>query len=134
LVLNEDPDTMLVRSIHSKGHFRWKKRHDVFLSEVLWGERVGLLPIDERWFTIYFAQFPIARFDSRERRVVPVPASAGFSGDGAGDGEASPSPAPPPLNHPWTKCQVCPRSKLSGMFPAIQISKQGACSQLALRR
>ncbi len=41
----EYPATMLVRSVHSHGHFRWKKRHDVFLSEVLWGERVGLLPL-----------------------------------------------------------------------------------------
>jgi len=37
---------MLVRSVKSHGHFRWKK-HDVFLSEVLWGERVGLLPVDD---------------------------------------------------------------------------------------
>src|SRR5882724_874023 len=48
------------------------KRHDVFLSEVLWGERVGLLPIDERWYTVYFAQLPLARFDSWQRRVVPL--------------------------------------------------------------
>ncbi len=59
---------MLVRSVHSKGQFRWC-RQDVFLSEVLWGERVGLLPLDERWFAIYFAQLPIAVFDSRELRV-----------------------------------------------------------------
>jgi hypothetical protein len=28
------------------------------LTEVLWGERIGLLSIDERGFTVYFAQFP----------------------------------------------------------------------------
>ena len=99
----EYPETMLVRSIHSHGHFRWKKRHDVFLSEVLWGERVGLLPIDERWFTIYFAHVPLARFDSRERRVLPLPVQSGFSGDGAEEGDASPSPAPHPLNNPAEK-------------------------------
>ena len=38
--------SMLVRTIRSHGHFRWKK-HDVFLSEVLWGEQVGLLPFDD---------------------------------------------------------------------------------------
>jgi hypothetical protein len=43
----EYAETMLVRAVHSEGHFRWKKRHDVFLSEVLWGERIGLLPLDE---------------------------------------------------------------------------------------
>ena len=31
----EYPDTMLVRTVHHKGQFRWKK-HDVFVSEVLW--------------------------------------------------------------------------------------------------
>jgi putative transposase len=65
------PETMVVRSVRRKGHFRWKKQ-DVFLSEVLWSERVGLLPEDERWFTIYFAQYPIARFDSQQLRVTPL--------------------------------------------------------------
>ena len=71
----EYPSTMLVCSVHSHGHFRWKKRHDVFLSEVLWGERVGLLPIDERWYTVYFAELPLARFDSWQRRVLPLPSA-----------------------------------------------------------
>jgi hypothetical protein len=39
------PGTMLVRSVRPHGHFRWKKE-DVFLSEVFWSERVGLLPAD----------------------------------------------------------------------------------------
>jgi len=104
----EYPPTMLVRSVHAHGHFRWHKRHDVFLSEVLWGERVGLLPIDERWYTVYFAQLPLARFDSWQRRVVPLSMAknpkgekalepAGFSIAEAGEEEVSPSPAPHPL-------------------------------------
>lgn len=40
----EYPETMLVRPVHAKGHSRWKHRHEVFVSEVLWGERIGLLP------------------------------------------------------------------------------------------
>jgi hypothetical protein len=32
----EYPSTMLVRSVRAHGHFRWR-RHDVFLSEALWG-------------------------------------------------------------------------------------------------
>jgi hypothetical protein len=47
---------MQVRTIKSHGHFRWKK-HDVFLSEVLWGERVGLLPFDDGLYTVYFAPY-----------------------------------------------------------------------------
>src|SRR5712675_580837 len=73
----EYPTTMLVRSVHHQGQIRWKK-HDVVVSQVLWGEQVGLLPLDERWFTIYFAQFPIARFDSRKLRVLPLPKEEDF--------------------------------------------------------
>lgn len=121
----EYPATMLVRSVHSHGHFRWKKRHDVFLSEVLWGERIGLLPLDqdERWYTVYFAEVPLARFDSWQRRVVPLPLpeknpkgvkvvqQAGFYIADAGEEEASPSPAP----HPLTGMQE--NEKVSGMSP-----------------
>ena len=91
------PATMLIRSVRRQGHFRWKK-HDVFLSEVLWGEQVGLLPEDDRWFTIYFAQLPLARFDSQNLQVTPWLKAKGFNNAGAGEGDAaSPSPAPYPL-------------------------------------
>src|SRR6266851_778134 len=76
----EYPGNMLVRSVRRRGHFRWQK-YEVFLSEVLWGERVGLLPEDERWYTMYFAQFPIARFDSQELRVTPLPKTQGWYKD-----------------------------------------------------
>ena len=105
----EYPSTMLVRSVHAHGHFRWKNRQDVFLSEVLWGERVGLLPSDERWYTIYFAHVPLARFDSWQRRVLPLPKGVSFYSAEAGEGEPSPSPAPHPLG--------TTEEKLSGMRP-----------------
>jgi hypothetical protein len=70
------PANMLVRSVRGQGIFRWKKQ-DVFLSEVLWGETVGLLPEDNRWFTIYFAHVPVARFDSHSLQVKPLPKLAG---------------------------------------------------------
>ncbi len=99
------PETMKVCPVKSHGHFRWKQR-EVFLSEVLWGERVGLLPVDDRWFTIYFAHLPLASFDSRLRHVVPLPED--FNVDGAGEEDTSPSPAPHPLNR---------AEKASGMSP-----------------
>jgi len=92
----EYPETMLVRSVRPHGHFRWKK-YDVFLSEVLWGERVGLLPEDDRWFTIYFAQLPLARFDSRKLQVTPLLKTRSFANVPAGEEDPSPSPAPHPL-------------------------------------
>jgi len=90
------PKDMLVRSVRSHGHFRWKK-HDVFLSEILWGERVGLWPEDDRWFTIYFAQLPLARFDSRKLQVMPLLKTGSLANVPAGEEDPSPSPAPHPL-------------------------------------
>ena len=62
------PAGMEVRRVKHHGHFRWQQT-DVFLTEVLWGEPVGLLPIDERYFTIYFGPYAIARFDSHTLSV-----------------------------------------------------------------
>src|ERR1039458_7947623 len=102
----EYPETMLVRSVRPHGHFRWKK-YDVFLSEVFWGERVGLLPEDDRWFTIYFAEVPVARFDSQKLRVTPLQKTGGFYKVDAGEGVPSPAP------HPFTGED----QKVSGMCP-----------------
>ena len=101
-------DTMRVLSVRRQGHFRWQ-HHDVVLSQVLWGERVGLLPLDERWYTIYFAQFPLARFDSRRLRVLPLPKGKRVYKADAGEEEVSPSPAPHPLAER--------EPKVSGMSP-----------------
>jgi len=102
------PESMLVRSVRRRGHFRWKK-HEMFLTEVLWGEQVGLLPVDDRWFTIYFAQYPIARFDSQELRVTPLSMTRGVSKISEEEGNASPSSSPQP--------SVEENQKVSGMSP-----------------
>jgi transposase InsO family protein len=104
----EYPETMLVCTVQQKGHLRWKK-HDVFVSEVLWGEQIGLLPVDDHCYTVYFAQFPIARFDTRHAYLTPLPkAGVDYKAD-ARKGEASPSPAPHPLK--------LEDEKVSGMCP-----------------
>lgn len=105
------PAGMLVRSVRPHGHFRWKKE-DVFLSEVLWGERVGLLAENDRYFTIYFAHLPLARFDSHKLQVMPLPQWEGYYNVEAGEGDVSPSPAPLPLSAPSDEEQ-----KVSGMCP-----------------
>jgi transposase InsO family protein len=94
-----------VRRVQEHGEFNWKHQH-VFLSEVLWGERIGLLAEDDCFYTIFFTRFPIARFDSRRLKVLPLPKRTGFYGDEAEEGELPPSPAPHPLNQ-----------NLSGMCP-----------------
>ena len=103
----EYDSSMTVRRVFADGQFSWK-HHDVFISETLMGERIGLEPIDDRWYTIYFAEFPLGRFDSRTRMVHRLPAALGFYKADAGEGEPTPSPAPHPHN---------PDQNLSTMSP-----------------
>lgn len=60
---------LLVRRIHSRGQMLWRQQ-EVYLSEVLTGETIGLEPIDERYYRVYLAWMPLARFDSYERQFV----------------------------------------------------------------
>jgi hypothetical protein len=118
-------ESMLVRSVRRQGNFRWKK-HDVFLTEVLWGEQVGLLPEDGRWFTIYFAQYPIAHFDSQQLRVTPLPKTMGVYKTVAGD-PCNPSPdrrgATSVRYVPGLKCQGCVRPSNKGIIVALHTSR-----------
>jgi putative transposase len=97
-----------VRRVAERGQFRWKGEH-VFLSEALTEEPIGLLPLDDRFYTVYFTRFPIARFDSHARVIVPQFKGKDFSGAGAREREASPSLASLPLE--------APEKKVSGMSP-----------------
>jgi putative transposase len=99
--------SMIVRRVSPGGQFMWKT-HDVFLSETLRGERIALQPIDERWYTIYFAEFALGHFDSRTRTVHRRMPAHGFYRADAGEGEPTPSPAPHPQN---------PDQNLSTMSP-----------------
>jgi transposase InsO family protein len=76
------PDTMQVRMVKSHGGFRWKKQ-DVFLSEVLWGEPVGLQEEDDGTCTVYFAHLPLACFDPARGKLIALPSrvrqGTGFS-------------------------------------------------------
>jgi len=89
------PDWMEVRMVKAHGHFRWRKK-DIFLTEVLWGEPIGLLPTSDGLLTIYFADRPLIGFDSLRGKLVP-------------------------LNHPaWPKDKnknLPNKEKMSGMCP-----------------
>src|SRR5271170_5951888 len=65
------PDTMEVRTIKSQGCFRWKNK-DIFLTEVLWGEPIGLMPLGHQLFNIYFAHLPLAGFDAARGKLVKL--------------------------------------------------------------
>ena len=99
--------SMIVRRVSPGGQFMWKT-HDVFFSETLRGERIALQSLDERWYTIYFAEFALGHFDSRTRTVHRRMPAHGFDRADAGEGEPTPSPAPHPQN---------PDQNLSTMSP-----------------
>ena len=67
----EYPDGMEVRNVKAQGYFRWKKK-DIFLTEVLWGEPIGLMPLGGCLYTIYFADRPLIGFDSERGKLVPL--------------------------------------------------------------
>ena len=99
----EYDEAMEVRKVYLRGEFSWKK-NDVFLTETLIGERIGLLPVEEDLHVIYVAKFPIALFHPTQLRVEKLPPD--FAIDDAGEGTIAPSPEP----HPRTQ-------KVSGMSP-----------------
>lgn len=64
----EYDSSMQVRNIAPHGHFSWQGK-EIFLSETLQGERVGLQQTADEHCTIYFARFPIAVLDLRKLEV-----------------------------------------------------------------
>jgi transposase InsO family protein len=103
----EYPDTMLLRTIKSHGHFRWKK-HDVFLSEVLWGETVGLLPVDDGCYAVYFAHMPLALFDAGTEKTYRLPASIGVQTRPSVSGAAAPETEKQNLPDKEKVSEMCP--------------------------
>ena len=101
----EYPFPMHVRKVSPCGEIAWRGHRHIFLSQTLIGERVGLEPINDqnhdgdRWFTIYFADVPLARFDSHTWTVhrLPPPANDFYIAD-AKEGELPPSSALHPQN------------------------------------
>jgi putative transposase len=62
-----------VRRVRCCGKFGWKGQQ-VFLSETLRDEPIGLEAIDDQFWIVYFATFPIALFDSHHLSTHPLPA------------------------------------------------------------
>jgi putative transposase len=59
---------MDVRRVNANGEIKWKG-HQIFFSEVLIGANVGLLPIAESLWSIYFGSVRIGYFDETNRAV-----------------------------------------------------------------
>lgn len=60
---------MLVRRVQKKGEFYW--RHGgVFLGEALAQQTIGLEPMDERYYRVYFITVPLGIFDSNTFKML----------------------------------------------------------------
>jgi transposase InsO family protein len=105
----EYASAMQVRKVQGRGEIAWRGHKHVFLTEVLIGERVGLLQLNDRYWQVYFVDLPIACFDSYKLCMLPLARQPIFFVDGAGEEGPPPSPAP----HPPTQ----PDQKVSGMCP-----------------
>jgi len=63
------PDGYEVRRVKPNGVFNWKNRR-VFLGEALGRELVGLEPIDDRYWRVWFSQVELDVFDSSRYRLL----------------------------------------------------------------
>jgi transposase InsO family protein len=64
----EYDSTMAVRLVSAKGFIQWKGQR-IFASEVLSGANIGLLPIDETVWSLYFGTVRIGYLDGLAQRV-----------------------------------------------------------------
>jgi transposase InsO family protein len=64
----EYEDPFIVRSVRQNGCIRWKK--ELFLSETLAGEKVGLKWVDEHLLEIYFSYVKLAVLDVKANRII----------------------------------------------------------------
>lgn len=65
----EYPGHFEVRFVNRSGGFRWRKQVLVHVSHTLGGQRIGLEPIDDGIWIIYFGPIRLGRFHERGWRV-----------------------------------------------------------------
>jgi transposase InsO family protein len=59
------------RQVRGAGQMKWKGK-DVYITTALIGERIGLEPIEDGVWMVYFATHPLGLFDERKGRVEPL--------------------------------------------------------------
>ena len=65
------PDDCTIRKIRYKGDFKWRGKQ-IYLSETLVGEYIGLEQIDDRFWNIYFADIKLAKLDDFCGKIVRI--------------------------------------------------------------
>jgi len=61
------------KRVYPDGTFFWKGTQ-IFISKCLGGESIGIEPVDDRYWDVHFATFPLARFDSHKLVLQPISA------------------------------------------------------------
>ncbi len=65
------PDDWERRRVRKGGQMKWKGK-DVRLTQALWGQQIGLEPVEDGVWKVYFEGHELGRFDERKMRVIPV--------------------------------------------------------------
>lgn len=81
-------DNTVVRHVRRNGEIKWRGKR-MYLTEVLAGEKIGLEPIAEGYWLMYFCRMPLGVLDGRRRKVWNVAAAIR---KGWLDSDALPSP------------------------------------------
>ena len=61
-------ESYVVRRVRHNGEIKWRGRY-VYVSEALRGEPVGLLPVDNDRWQLYFAQLALGILDERLNQI-----------------------------------------------------------------
>jgi transposase InsO family protein len=64
-------DDWETRAVRGCGQMKWAG-HDVRISAALIGQRIGLEPVDDGLWRIYFAHLALGLFDERRLKVIPI--------------------------------------------------------------
>ena len=65
---------MKSRKVYPDGTFHWKNRQ-IFISKALGGERIGLEPVEERYWDVRFMSFVLGRLDTHTLALQPTAAA-----------------------------------------------------------
>ena len=57
--------------VRKGGQIKWKNQ-DIRLTETLWGQQIGLKPVAEGQWAVYFEHLELGLFDERKGRVLPA--------------------------------------------------------------
>jgi len=83
------PPDCEVRRVQSCGHMKWRGQ-DVFVSQALVGQHVGLRQTADDQWRLYFGPVELARFDARQRKVLPLATPLWTDPEPIADQEVSP--------------------------------------------